>query len=169
MTISWLNSLIFLTALGLISCADPVREVSALVLPAGKKTPAGKRASPNKSKVPRMNGRGEITSISLEKLFALQQSGSALIYDARPSFYYSMGHIPGALNLPKANSDAQIIERKAEIESALAAKKTIVVYCTNLTCPDARTVAIHLASFGYSSSTLTGGWDSWKESGLPTE
>ncbi len=169
MTIPWFNFLTFLTALGLISCVEPAREVPVSTVPAGKMTPAGKRAATNKPKAPRMNGRGVITSISLEKLFELQQSGNALIYDARPGFYFSMGHIPGAFNLPKADCDAQITERKAEIEAALAAKKTIVVYCTNLTCPDARTVAIHLASFGYSSSTLTGGWDSWKESGLPTE
>ena len=93
-----------------------------------------------------------------------------LLYDARPGFFYNLGHLPGAISLPKsADCDAQIIKREAEIKAALAAKKTIVVYCTNLACPDARTVAIYLAGFGHSSSTLTGGWEAWKESGLPTE
>ncbi|HEX7260408.1 MAG TPA: rhodanese-like domain-containing protein, partial [Luteolibacter sp.] len=120
-------------------------------------------------KPPRMNGRGKITSISLTELFALQQAGQVVIYDARPGYFYNLGHLPGAINLPKMNCDAQITKRETEIKAALAAKKTIVVYCTNLLCPDARTVANHLAGFGYSSSVLTGGWDAWKESGLPTE
>jgi rhodanese-related sulfurtransferase len=147
-------------ALGIASCAPPAHEA-----PPVKKveTPA---APP---KPPRMNGRGKIASISLTELFALQQSGQVLIYDARPGYFYNLGHLPGAISLPKMNCDAQITKREDEIKAALAAKKIIVVYCTNLLCPDARTVANHLAGFGYSSSVLTGGWDSWKESGLPTE
>ena len=147
-------------AAGLASCAQPVA-----VAPVVKKVEAP-RAKPRPA---RLNGRGKVTSISLTELFALQQSGSVLIYDARPGFFYALGHIQGAINLPKPDCDAQIEKREAEIKAAIAAKKTIVVYCTNLLCPDARTVAIHLAGFGYSSSTLSGGWESWKEAGLPTE
>ena len=116
-----------------------------------------------------MNGRGKISSISIENFFALQQSESVLLFDARPGFFYALGHIPGAISMPKAECDELIAKREAEIKAAIAAKKPIVVYCTNLLCPDARTVANHLAGLGYSSSTLTGGWDSWKEAGLPTE
>ncbi len=152
----------FLTAaiaLGLASCAQPARQAAV------QETPAAAVKKPV-----RMNGRGKITSISLTELFALQQAGQVLLYDARPAFFYALGHLPGALNLPKSSDcDAEISKRETEIKAALAAKKTIVIYCTNLTCPDARTIAIHLAGFGYPSSTLTGGWDAWKESGLPTE
>lgn len=145
--------------LSLASCTPPVQETSAQ-----------KPAAAAVKKPVRMNGRGKITSISLTDLFALQQSDRVLLYDARPRFFYSLGHLPGAISLPKSSDcDSQITKRKAEIKAALAAKKTIVVYCTNLACPDARTVAIHLAGFGYPSSTLTGGWEAWKESGLPTE
>ena len=146
-------------ALGISSCAQPARE-----------TPAKKTAAPAAARKPvRMNGRGKISSVSLTDLFALQQSGKVLLYDARPGFYYHLGHIPGAISLPKANCDPQIAAREAEIKAALAAKKTVVVYCTNTACPDSRTVAIHLAGFGYPCGTLQGGWESWKESGLPTE
>lgn len=141
--------------LALASCTTPVREVPV---------PEKKVVKP-----PLMNGRGKISSISITDFFPLQQTGQVLIFDARPAFFYHLGHIPGAISLPKADCDAQIVEREAEIKAALAAKKTIVVYCTNRLCPDARTVAIHLAGFAYPSSTLTGGWETWKESGLPTE
>ena len=146
-------------AAGLASCAPPVAEAPAkkIVTPPAKHKSVG------------MNARGKVTSISLTEVFTLQQSGNVLIYDARPGFFYGLSHIPGAISLPKPDCDAQITKREAEIKAAIAAKKPIVVYCTNLLCPDARTVANHLASFGYSSSVLSGGWDSWKESGLPTE
>ncbi len=151
--------LLTLFAIGLASCTQPVPEVPV-------KTVAAPLAKP---KPVRMNGRGKVTSITLTEAFTLQQSGNVLFFDARPGFFYGLGHIPGAISLPKPDCDAQIVKREAEIKAALAAEKTIVVYCTNLLCPDARTVANHLAGFGYSSSVLSGGWDSWKESGLPTE
>jgi len=148
---------------GISSCAQPAREASANAPAETKETP------PAPKKPVRMNGRGKVSSISISDLFTLQQSDKVLIFDARPHFFYSLGHIPGASSMPKANCDVEIEKRDDEIKAALAAGKTIVVYCTNFLCPDARTVATHLASYGYSSSTLSGGWDSWKESGLPTE
>jgi rhodanese-related sulfurtransferase len=144
---------------GFASCADPV------VNP-----PVGVAAAePTQAKPPRMNGRGKVTSISLTDAFALQQTDLALILDARPAFFYHLGHIPGASNLPKSNALAAITKRETEIKTAIADGKSIIVYCTNFACPDARSVARHLASFGFSSATLTGGWDAWQEGGLPTE
>ena len=124
---------------------------------------------PVKEKAPGPQGRGEISSISLPELFTLQQAGDVMIYDARPKFFYRLGHIPGAISLPKSDCARQIAAREGEIRAALGARQRIVVYCTNLTCPDALAVATHLASFGHSSSILPGGWESWKESELPTE
>ena len=90
-------------AAGLASCAQPVA-----VAPVVKKVDAP-RAKPRPA---RLNGRGKVTSISLTELFALQQSGSVLIYDARPGFFYGLGHIQGAINLPKPDCDAQIEKRE---------------------------------------------------------
>jgi rhodanese-related sulfurtransferase len=169
------NCLLFpALALTLAACAEksvgPPFEGSASHAthdgPTAKNAPSAK---PEPKKPVLMNGRGKVTSISLTELFALQQAGNVLLFDARPGFFYGLGHIQGAISLPKPDCDAQITRREAEIKAAIAAQKPIVVYCTNLLCPDARTVANHLAGFGYSSSVLTGGWESWKESGLPTE
>ena len=146
----------FVVALTAASCA----------LPAKKAAIPAKRAEP---KPVRMNGRGKVSSISLTEFFPLHQSRQVLLYDARPGFFYTLGHIPGATNLPKDGCDVLIEKREAEIKAAIAAKKTIVVYCTNLLCPDARAVATHLANYGYSSTVLSGGWETWKDSGMPTE
>ncbi len=164
MTVCRFKLLVIAGAIGVSACTPPpapeapVKQVAA---PVAKPKP--------KPKPVLMNSRGKVSSISLTDFFALQQSGEVLIFDARPAFFYNLGHIPGAISLPKTDCDAQIVKREAEIKAAIAAGKPIVVYCTNLLCPDARTVASHLASFGYSSSTFGGGWDSWKESGMPTE
>ena len=162
------NSLPIALAAGTLlaaSCAPRSKQEPAKPRPVAKT-----ESAPAKPKHPvLMNGRGKVTSISLTDAFALQQSGNVLLYDARPAFFYGLGHIPGAISLPKNQGDSEIDKHEGEIKAAIAAKKPIVIYCTNLLCPDARTVAMHLADRGYSSATLTGGWDSWKESGLPTE
>jgi rhodanese-related sulfurtransferase len=150
-------------ALTVACCASPVQQ--APVAQAARLAAVAIK----KPKPVRMNGRGEVTSISLTDFFPLHSAGRVLVYDARPSFFYFLGHIPGAISLPKDGCDAQILKREPEIKTALAEKKTLVIYCTNLMCPDARAVAIHLADHGYSSAILASGWETWKESGMPTE
>ncbi len=151
---------------------------AVIALAAASCTHPGQQATVEKPTVPmemakpkpvRMNGRGKVSSISLTDFFPLHESGKVLLFDARPGFFYSLGHIPGAINLPKDGCDAQIDKRESEIKAAIASKKTIVIYCTNLLCPDARAVATHLADRGYSSAVLSGGWETWKDSGMPTE
>lgn len=115
------------------------------------------------------NDRAKISTITLEEFFQLHESGKALVIDARPSFVYQFGHIPGAINLPKKGCAEAIAKRDAEFRSAVAAGKTIVVYCTGLSCPDAHTVANHLAACGIPSSVFHGGWDAWQEAGMPVE
>lgn len=159
-----LNRFHFLTAAvasAFVSCAQPAQQTPAKKAPAPVEKPQPKPV--------RMNGRGKTTSISITEFFPLNESGKVLLYDARPGFFYHLGHIPGAISLPKDGCDAQIEKRESEIKAAIAAKKTIVIYCTNLLCPDARAVATHFADFGYSTTVLTGGWETWKESGMPTE
>ena len=159
--------LVSVPALVLASCADTAPA------PAETKPAETAERAPEKKpykKPPRMNNRGEIGSISLSEVFSLQQSGQAMIFDARPAFFFGLGHLPGAINISAhGDMDTAIHKREKEIEAALAAGRTLVVYCTSPTCPDARTLARHLSGFGYPSSIFSGGWDEWKEAGLPTE
>jgi rhodanese-related sulfurtransferase len=139
---------------------------------AGKSAPAVSVkpvvAEKKRPKLPSVE-RGKVTTVSLTEAFELQQSGEVLIYDARPSYYHSLGHLPGAIPMPKSICDEVIEVRQPELKAAVAANKRIIVYCTGFLCSDARTVANHLAAAGYSSSILQGGWDAWKSAELPTE
>ena len=150
-------------ALALASCAGPARQTPTPP-PQGPPPPAAK---PESKKPVLMNRRGAVSSISLDDFFALQQSGKTLIFDARAAFFYQLGHIPGAINLSKNDCDQSIAARESEIKAALAAGKILIVYCSSITCPDARTVAIHLSGFGYPVRIFSGGWEAWKEADLP--
>ena len=108
------------------------------------------------------NQRGTVSAISFGDFFALQQSGKTLVYDARQAFFYHLGHIPGAINLPPKHCAPAITTRQSEIKAALAAGKTIIVYCSSSTCPDARSVATQLSACGYPARIFPGGWEEWR-------
>jgi rhodanese-related sulfurtransferase len=149
-------------ALALASCADKPA--------APKPTQAPQEQAEKEYKKPvRTNDRGKVSSISLEDFFLLHQSDKVLVIDARPAVFHQFGHIPGAISIPAKNCDPVIERHEDEIKKAVADGKTIVTYCTGLLCPDARTVAMHISSFGYPANTFSGGWDAWKDAGMPVE
>lgn len=113
--------------------------------------------------------RGRVTRIMLGDLFARQQNGTAYIIDVRPSYIYKLGHIPGAVNWPKSHFQSDLATFEPRILEAKAAGKPVVLYCVDLACPDARTVATWLSERGHSVVILEGGWDAWKTGQLPTE
>ena len=151
----------FLWALALILTA-------CRVSPTDTAQPEGNGSAPIKKPAAEKQ-RAEISAINLETFFQLHQSDKALVLDARPSFIYHFGHVPGAINLPKNHCDEAIAKRDSELRGAIKAGKTIVVYCTGVDCPDARTVANHLSDSGIPASVFEGGWDAWHDAGLPVE
>jgi rhodanese-related sulfurtransferase len=128
-----------------------------------------KEAIAVKKKTAKKSGQGKVVTISLTDGFTKHQSGESLFIDARPAYLFEQGHIAGAISIPRPTCDEAIEAQEQQLKAAIASKKSLVVYCTGFLCADARTVANHLADFGYSSSILEGGWDSWKASELPTE
>jgi len=112
---------------------------------------------------------GRVTRIPLGTFVEIQQSGKVLIFDVRPSFIYQLGHIPGAINWPRGRFESQLVLQESRIQQAAAAGKPVVLYCTDLACPDAREVATRLAARGHAVAVLEGGWDAWQIGGLPTE
>jgi rhodanese-related sulfurtransferase len=113
--------------------------------------------------------RGRVTRIPLGTFFEIQQSAKVLIFDVRPSFIYNLGHIPGAVNWPRGRFESQLALHETQIQQAAVSGMPVVLYCTDLACPDAREVATRLAARGHSIAVLEGGWEAWKAGGLPTE
>ena len=146
----------------LVSCEDgaapenPPEPVVAQKPPAKR---AGEKPRP----------QGKLTEIRLETMFPKHQSGTVLLYDARPAFVSSFGKIPGAIPWPKSEYDAQLAEREKQIRDAKDDGKIVVIYCTDAACPDARAVGEKLVARGHDIAILAGGFALWKDTGLPTE
>jgi rhodanese-related sulfurtransferase len=157
-----------LAALGLASCADPAGQAPATE---ARTSPVfNTRAGlPSNLLAASPADTGRITRIPLGTLFEIQQSAKVLIFDVRPSFLYQLGHIPGAVNWPRGRFESQLTRHETQIQQAVVSGKPVVLYCTDLACPDAREVATRLAARGHSVAVLEGGWDAWKTGGLPTD
>ncbi len=147
-----------LTAIAVVLASACVKPPSTI--PAAQPTPVTK-PSPQK--------KGVVSTISLTTLFELQQAGRVLALDARPGFVYAFGHLPGAVNLPRASFDSALALHEAELKRAVATDRVIVVYCTDAACPDAAAVAQRISTLGHPVSILEGGFAAWKEADLPTE
>jgi rhodanese-related sulfurtransferase len=150
---------LLLTALALTACqtSSPVQQPSA---PAAVKKPS----TPVKA-VP----AGKMTRISLEQFFPLQQERKALIIDARPGFVHAITHIPGSVSWPRRAFEEKMAENRPLLVEAKKNHLPIIVYCTDLECPDAANVAGKITALGYDASVLEGGFATWKEAGLDTE
>lgn len=150
----------------LVSCASQAPEVKEEV--AEKVAPSVPTSKPVKMP-PRLEVKGSSSSISLDDFFALQQTGGALIYDVRVPYFYKIDHIPGAINWPHNEYDAQVQERDIEIQKALNSGKKVVLYCFSPLCAEARNVAKKLSRRDYDVHVMTAGIDSWRDAGLPLE
>lgn len=95
-------------------------------------------------------------------LYQLVQGKAALIFDVRPGIFHKMGNIPGSISWPENAFERDLARHEPRIRSANSQNTPIVIYCTDLACPDAVTVATKLAVLGYSVSVLEGGYDTWK-------
>jgi rhodanese-related sulfurtransferase len=127
--------------------------------------PAGDAQAPRNT---RPGERVKVGSIGFERFFTLHSEGKLLVIDSRPAYYYQLGHIPGALNLPKDSTPQDLDALEGRIRQAIADGKTVVVYCSGILCADARTVARRITGRGHPASTFSGGWDAWQEAGLPS-
>jgi len=167
MTRPWAKLLCTASALGLASCADAPKQAATVTRTAPLVRNQEKIIPENPAEMAVKEGK--VTRIPLGTFFQLQQSGKALILDVRPGFYYGLGHVPGAINWPKGRFQEQLIQREAQISTAVAANKPVLIYCTDLACPDALSVATRLAARGHSTAILQGGFEAWKAGELPIE
>lgn len=150
---------IVLLCFGLTACSEPpVKPVPPL--DPSKAIERESSEEPEISEKP--SAPGTVTRMPLGDLYQLVQKNAALIFDVRPKFYHGIGHVPGAISFPKADFDRDIAKYEERIRIANANQTPVVVYCTDLACPDAMHVASRLSQRGHDVSVLQGGYEAWK-------
>lgn len=106
--------------------------------------------------------------VDRDEMQKLSLNHGALILDARPESFYRLGHIPSALNLPRDDFDKQYQALQSILQSHR--NQLLIIYCSNLRCPDSQVVAAALQKLGYPHIRLfRGGWNDWESANLPEE
>ena len=139
-------------ALRYVPKADRLQQAVENFLP-----PAGSPAAASK-----------VVVVDLKTFREMVDGKEARVLDARPEVFYQLGHVPGAINLPREDFQARYGELRTELERSKA--RRIVVYCSDSDCEDSQLVAEALVKLAYPSVyVFRGGWDVWTNAHLPEE
>ena len=103
--------------------------------------------------------------IGIGELRELMGTGGCVVVDARAELFWRVGHLPGALSLPRGVFENGY--RRLVAEGALGDKSVpVVVYCSGPSCGDAEAVARGLLRLGHVDvRVFRGGWGEWKQAG----
>lgn len=93
---------------------------------------------------------------------ALSNGERLVVVDGRTAEAYAREHVPGALNLPHREIDA-------ESTAFLDRSRIYVCYCDGIGCNASTKTALKLLELGFEVRELIGGLDWWKRDGYPTE
>jgi len=106
--------------------------------------------------------------ISMPEFRELAENKKALILDARPEIFHRLGHVPGALSLPREDFENGYSKYKSLLEPNK--DQPIAVYCSESNCEDSSMVADALVKLGYHRvMVFKGGWGEWTAAKLPQE
>lgn len=104
----------------------------------------------------------QICEVSVSEAKALFDKGGILFLDCRTSKEYKMGHVPGAINIPRGLLEFKVT-KKIEDKNA-----PIIMYCKKggrgclATCT--------LCKMGYNNvKNMDGGWLAWQKAEYPVE
>lgn len=87
--------------------------------------------------------------------------GDVTVLDVRPPEEYAAGHVPGALNVPVRELEAQL--------GKLPRAQEIVAYCRGPYCVLAFEAVARLRARGFRARRLEDGFPEWRSAGLPVE
>lgn len=103
----------------------------------------------------------EMTPYALKGLLIDKKATDILVLDVRSTESFDAGHVPGALNIPLMDLAGKL--------ATLPKDKTIVTYCSTITCGLAPKAALVLAEKGFKVMEMYGGFATWTENGFPVE
>lgn len=108
--------------------------------------------------------------VGIDYVIQAVKSRTHLIIDARPDLFWKIGHIPGAVSLPRKNFAEYYSANESLLHEAVDTGHPLLLYCADLHCPDAGDLARELNKRGFLGILLfEGGWDTWKASGQSLE
>jgi rhodanese-related sulfurtransferase len=118
--------------------------------------------------VPESPSPAEVRDIDLDEFRELLTKQNALVLDARPEIFHRLGHVPGALALPRDDFESYYQKHRARLEGYK--NRTLLIYCQGSSCEDSHLVADALSHLGYLRlAVFTGGWNQWTQEHLPEE
>ena len=100
--------------------------------------------------------------IPRDEAIKLVKANKAVFVDVRSKQQYDLGHIPGAINIPRSQLLTHISE--------LPPKKLIITYCACVEKEHSSALAVlDLNNHGMkNAAALLGGWLSWQQAHLPS-
>jgi rhodanese-related sulfurtransferase/DNA-binding transcriptional ArsR family regulator len=107
------------------------------------------------------HARDELEPVSREDLIARMRDRLVTVLDVRPEDEFTLGHLPGALNVPLPT-----LERRL---GKLPKNQEIVAYCRGPYCVLSFEAVATLRARGFRVRRLVDGYPEWKAAGLPTE
>ncbi|MCO5161001.1 MAG: metalloregulator ArsR/SmtB family transcription factor [Mesorhizobium sp.] len=105
--------------------------------------------------------RDDMEPISREELAARMSDGAVTVIDVRPPDEYSLGHLPGAINVPLADLSVRLDEFQPGRE--------VVAYCRGPWCVMSFEAVAALRRKGVPARRLEDGLPEWKAAGLAVE
>jgi rhodanese-related sulfurtransferase/DNA-binding transcriptional ArsR family regulator len=105
--------------------------------------------------------KDSLEPVSRADLLERAARGDVTVLDVRPPEEYAAGHLPGALNVPLRELEAQL--------GRLPRKQEVVAYCRGPYCVLAFEAVARLRAQGYRARRLQDGFPEWKSAGLPVE
>ena len=81
------------------------------------------------------------------------EKGGVKVIDVRDEADYKIGHIPGAISIPKEMIDKNL--------DKLSKDEINIVYCYNQQCHFGDSACLNIAQYGYPVMLMEGGFDVW--------
>lgn len=105
--------------------------------------------------------RDALEPVSRADLLSRLQDGLVILLDVRPEDEFTVGHLPGAINVPLADLEHRLGE--------LPQDREVIAYCRGPYCVLSFEAVAILRARGYLVRRLEEGYPEWKAAGLPVE
>ena len=111
-----------------------------------------------------LQGESSLDFLSLKEFSALVDAEEGLVIDARPEVFYQLGHVPGAINLPREHFESAYQRFESRLEDAKL--QVLIIYCADSSCEDSELVGNSLLELGFPRVLIfKGGWSEWSAAG----